>query len=317
MTRSPAGRWLSSPIPSGQSSSPPARAWRYVKSFYVKAYEDNLTGLSGMVAYNLLLSVLPLALLALFIASRVLVSDELERSVLEDLQELFPSTAQESLANALRRVRESGTGFGIAALVTSLWIGGSFWGAMDTAFCRIYHLECRTWLQQKRFALLMVVVVLLLMGATVAVPTLQSVLVEGAGDLPFGLGSARGVLVAGSLVAGLLLLFGLLCIVYWAVPNDRLPWRGVWPGALGATIAISIVDYSFPFYLSSVSNFTQFASGIVFIVIVLLWFYAIAIIILSGGVINAMRCAEPGPEGEVETAAPTPGPAAPATPPVP
>src|SRR3954466_14275766 len=58
------------------------RFGRAIKTFYVKAYEENLTGLSGMVAYNLLLSLFPLALLALFIASRVLQSGELETSAL-------------------------------------------------------------------------------------------------------------------------------------------------------------------------------------------------------------------------------------------
>ena len=43
-----------------------------VASFWGKAYEDNLTGLSSMVAYNLLLSIFPLALVALFIAGRIL-----------------------------------------------------------------------------------------------------------------------------------------------------------------------------------------------------------------------------------------------------
>ncbi len=50
---------------------------RVIKDFFSKANEDNLTGLAGMVAYNLLLSVFPLALLALFIAGRVLQSAEL------------------------------------------------------------------------------------------------------------------------------------------------------------------------------------------------------------------------------------------------
>jgi membrane protein len=69
------------------------RAWAGLKHFYRKAYEDNLTGLSGMVAYNLLLSVFPLALLALFIAGRLIESSDLEQSILQDLQQLFPSAA--------------------------------------------------------------------------------------------------------------------------------------------------------------------------------------------------------------------------------
>jgi membrane protein len=265
------------------------RAWRGLKTFYWKAYEDNLTGLSGMVAYNLLLSLFPLALLALFIAGRILESDELRASVLEDLQTLFPDAAEETLTDALRRIESSSTGFGIVALVTSVWFGSSFWGALDTAFCRIYHMECRGWVSQKRFALLMLAVVLLFMVATVAVPTAQSILVSGAENLPFGLDDYRATVYGLTLATGLALLFAILCLIYWAVPNRFVPWRAVWPGAAAATVAIGVVDYVFPAYLSSISSIAKVGTTLVFIVIVLLWFYAVAIIILGGAIVNAMR----------------------------
>jgi len=274
------------PKPAGKRHRSP---WRTLKDFYVKAYEDNVTGLSGMVAYNLLLSVFPLALLALFIAGRVLESGDLERSILKDLQGLFPAASESNLAEALDNVRNSSTQFGVVALVTSIYLGSSFWGALDTAFCRIYHVECRPWLQQKRFALAMLVVVLLFMAATVAVPFLQSLLRSGADDLPLGLSEVNGLIIAVSLAAGLALLFLILCLIYLTVPNRRLPWRAIWPGALGATFAIGIVDLAFPTYLSTVSTIARFGSLFVFVVIVLIWFYALAIILLGGAVVNAMR----------------------------
>jgi len=263
--------------------------WRATKDFYVKAYEDNLTGLSGMVAYNLLLSVFPLALLALFIAGRVLESGDLERSILQDLQQLFPSATDETLTRALDRIRNSSTSFGVVALVTSIYFGSSFWGALDTAFCRIYHVRCRSWLEQKRFSLGMLVFVLLFMAATVAVPTLQSLLVSGTNDLPLGLSEVRGLTVGLTLAAGLLITFLILCLIYLTVPNRRIPWRAVWPGALGATAAIGVVDYGFPFYLSNVTAIGRFGTTFVFVLIVLIWFYALASIILGGAVLNAMR----------------------------
>ncbi len=262
---------------------------RVVKDFYKKAYEDNLTGLSGMVAYNLLLSVFPLALLALFIAGRLLESTDLEQSVLQDLRQLFPTATDTTLTRTLERVRDSSTSFGVVALVSSVWIGSSFWGALDTACCRIYHVRCRSWLEQKRFALAMLVVVLLFIAATVAVPTLQSLLVSSADDLPLGLSEVDGLVFAVTLAAGVLLLFAILCLIYWAVPNRSLPWRAIWPGALGATGAIGVIDYAFPFYLSNVNTAAQFGTTFVFVVIILIWFYALAIIILSGAIINAMR----------------------------
>ena len=275
------------PAPAGESHRSPLRV---IKDFFSKAFEDNLTGLAGMVAYNLLLSVFPLALLALFIAGRVLQSAELEQSILQDLRGLFPNITDVTLTRALDRVRGSSTGVGVVALVASIYIGSSFWGAMDTAFCRIYHMRCRGWLEQKRFSLAMLVVVLLFMAATVAVPAIQSVLARGAGDLPFGLAEVTGLLFAVSLLVSLLLVFLVLCIIYWAVPNNRpMPWRAIWPGAVAATLAIGIVDYGFPLYLSTISTVGAFTTIFVFVLIVLVWFYILAIVILGGAVLNAMR----------------------------
>jgi len=85
------------------------------------------------------------------------------------------------------------------------------------------------------------------------------------------------------------LLFLILCVIYWSVPNRFVPWRAVWPGATGATLAIAVIDYAFPFYLSNVSTLAGFGSAFTFFLIVLLWFYVLAFIILAGATVNAMR----------------------------
>jgi membrane protein len=248
-----------------------------------------------MVAYNLLLSILPLALLSLFIAGQIVESNALEQSVIRDLRKIFPGAAEHTVANALNRVETSSTSIGIAALITSIWIGASFWGALDTAFCRIYHFRCRSWWEQKRFALAMLVVAIVFIAATIAVPALQSILVQGAKQLPFGLNHVRGLVFTLTLVAGLVLVFAILCLIYWAVPNGQIPWRAIWPGAALATLTIGLVDYAFPFYLSRVSSFAKLGTTLVFILIVLLWFYTVAIIILGGATVNAMRVASERP----------------------
>ena len=256
--------------------------------FWEKAYKDNVTGLAAMVAYNLLLSVFPVALISLFVAGQILSSPELERSVLDDLQELFPSAANTTLTEALQEVRDSSTTAGIIALVASLYVGTSFWGALDTAFCRIYELPCRSWVRQKLFGLGMLGLVLLFFVATVAMPAMQSLLFSHKDDLPFGL-SDRNALYTITLGIGFLITFFALATIYRTVPNTAVAWHGVWPGALGATVAIGIIDYAFPFYLTNVSAFAGLRTTIVFVLIVLIWFYALAIIILGGGVVNELR----------------------------
>ena len=263
--------------------------WWAAREFLRKAWYENFTGSSAMVAYNLLLAIFPLGLLALFVFGQVLESPRLEAIAVRDLRDLFPAVADSTIRETLDGVRRSSTSFGIFALVASLWIGSSFWGALDTAFSQIYHVKPRSWIEQKRFGVAMIVVVLLFMAATVFVPTVQSIFVSGANDLPFGLAEIQGLIFVLTLGGGLLVLFALYCLVFWTVPNRRVPWRAVWPGALGATVATGIVDYGFPLYLTRVSTLAQASSTFVFILVVLIWFYVLAAILLGGAIVNAIR----------------------------
>lgn len=271
------------------------RAFGAVRRFWRLAWNANITGLSAMVAYNMLLGIIPVALLGLFVAGQVLRSGAVEHSVLGDLREVFPGTAEDTLNALLAEIKDSTASTGVLALIASAWIASSFWGSLDTAFSRIYGCPARSWLEQKRFALMMIGVVLVFMIATVAVPIGQSLLNAGEAHLPFDLARVKTVVYAISLTVSILLLFGCLSVIYARVPNRRVPWRAVWPGALGATLAIGAVDYGFPAYLSRISTIARFGTTIVFVLIMLAWFYALALIILGGGVLNALRLAGASP----------------------
>jgi membrane protein len=262
---------------------------RAVHRFWRIAWDANITGLASMIAYNMLLGIIPIALLGLFIAGHVISSGAVEHSVVTDLREVFPGTAERTLDSLLDEVRTSTTSTGVLAIVASLWLGSSFWGALDTAFTRIYGGPSRSWWRQKRFALSMLIVVLLFMVATVAVPTAQSILRAGASVLPFDLAHVAGLVYIASLALSLAILFICLVIIYSRVPHRKMGWHAVWPGALGATVAIGIVSYAFPAYLSNISTIARFGTTIVFILIMLGWFYVLALIILGGAIVNAMR----------------------------
>jgi membrane protein len=262
---------------------------RWTRAFWNRAYKENITGLSGMVAYNLMLAVFPFALLVLFIFGQVVNSPDVEHSVILDIRRLFPNIEQDTLQHSIDRVRASSTTIGIAAIIGGIWIGASFWGAMDTAFCRIYHVQCRSWVEQKRFALVMLLGLLLLLLASVTVPTVESAVLTRAEDLPFGLsdfGATRTTIVV---LGGLLATFLIIAAIYWAVPKGHMPWRSVWPGALFFALVTSAGNYVFPLYLTSVSDLHRIGGTIGFILIALVWFYAISLAMLAGAVINSLR----------------------------
>ncbi|HWL49348.1 MAG TPA: YihY/virulence factor BrkB family protein [Acidimicrobiia bacterium] len=261
----------------------------WLRAFWHRAYRENVTGLSAMVAYNLMLAVFPFALLVLFVFGQVLKIQGVETGVLDDLQRLFPNVEEGTLTDVLERIEDNSTTIGIAAFLGSLWIGASFWGAMDTAFCRIYHVECRGWVEQKRFSFTMLVVVLLLIAASIVLPAMEAALVSGTDHLPLGLSDIKAIDTVLLLGAALLGTFAICCVIFWAVPKGHMPWRDVWPGAAFVTVAAGIANWAFPFYLSNVSNLSHFGSTAGFVLIALLWFYLLSLALLAGAVINSLR----------------------------
>jgi membrane protein len=272
-----------------REASAPRRPHRDLRAFWHRAYEENITGMAAMVAYNLVLALFPFALLVLFIFGRILQSQDVETGVLNDLQRLFPAVELNTLDDVLKRIRDSSTTIGVAAAIGALWIGTSFWGAMDTAFCRIYHVDCRGWLEQKRFAIVMLLVVTLFLAASVVIPTLEAILVSSASDLPFGLARINGIANVLLLIAALLATFVLFCVIYYFVPKGHVPWHAVWPGALFVTVTTAIANAVYPFYLAQVSSVGELGGTIGFVLIALVWFYLVSLAMMAGAVINALR----------------------------
>ena len=261
----------------------------WLKAFWNRAYRENVTGLSAMVAYNLMLAVFPFALLVLFVLGQTLKIHGVEERVVSDLQRLFPNTESSTLADALAKIENNSTTIGIAAFAGSLWIGASFWGAMDTAFCRIYHVECRGWWEQKRFSFAMLFVVLLFIAASLFVPAIESAVVSSTDQLPFGLSNIKAIDTAIVLAAALLVTFLICTVIYWAVPKGHMPWRAVWPGALFVAVGAGLANWLFPIYLANVSSLSRFGSTLGFILIALLWFYILSLALMAGAVINSLR----------------------------
>ncbi len=264
------------------------RSARFLRSFWERAYRENITGLAAMVAYNLALAIFPFVLLLLFIFSRVIENPDIEASVIRDLQSIFPAAEQDSLTSVVDRIRESSATIGVIAAIGAIWIGASFWGAMDTAFCRIYHVECRGWVEQKRFGLVMLVVVTAFLAASVVIPIAEGVLTSTSDDLPFGLDEIGGLRSLAVLAVALAISFAICAVIYYVVPKGHVPWRGVWPGALFVTVTTAIANAAFPFYLTE-SSIDQLGGALGFILVALLWFYVVALALMAGAVINALR----------------------------
>ena len=86
------------------------RQWKHfpwLQAFWTRAYQENVTGLSAMVAYNLMLAIFPFAFLVLFVFSQILRINGVEAGIINDLQALFPDAEQDTLDNILGSIRNN------------------------------------------------------------------------------------------------------------------------------------------------------------------------------------------------------------------
>src|SRR4051794_41257992 len=110
------------------------RPW--LRAFWNRAYRENVTGLSAMVAYNLMLAVFPFALLVLFIGGQVLKIGGVEAGVVDDLQRLLPQAGQHKRSDVVHRGQGKSGKVGIAALFGSVLVRASLWGGVGTRLLR-------------------------------------------------------------------------------------------------------------------------------------------------------------------------------------
>lgn len=85
---------------------------------------------------------------------------------------------------------------------------------------------------------------------------------------------------------GTLFLYLFFLLLYRVVPSIRLSWKKVFPGAIFATIGWQVVSIGFAKYVI-ISSYSLFYGQLGNIIVLMVWFYLTAVVLLIGGLINA------------------------------
>ncbi|HWI46912.1 MAG TPA: YihY/virulence factor BrkB family protein, partial [Rummeliibacillus sp.] len=85
-----------------------------------------------------------------------------------------------------------------------------------------------------------------------------------------------------------ILIFIVLTLMYWTMPNIKLYLRSVLIGALFSTVAWLFVSYCFSYYINNFANYSATYGSIGGIIILMLWLYVTGIILMVGGQLNAI-----------------------------
>ena len=104
-------------------------------------------------------------------------------------------------------------------------------------------------------------------------------------------------------LAGFLFAFFTFALIYKVTPYIETRWRQVLPGALLGAAVFELGKRGFLFYLGRVANFEAVYDSLSSIIVLLLWLYVSALVLLLGAEYNIVRRqARTGVNGAGDTA---------------
>lgn len=270
--------------PGGQLRLIGLATWRGVGELY---NSDGLTH-AASVAYYALISLFPILLLSLAILGEV-TSDAGERDgVVRFVFRYFPRQF-DFITGQLDSFQTAPVSFGAGGIIMLVWASTGVFNALTSAVNHAWGVEKRrSFLKHRLVAFLMLVSAggVLLLGLVLAsVVRLAETSRFGASisQAPW-VGWATGV--TGNYAASVLLI---LCValVFYFIPNTKVRFRDVWPGAIAVGILWRVAFSLFAWYASDLATWNVIHGSIAAVVVFLIWIYVSVVILLYGVEVTA------------------------------
>ncbi|WP_332872524.1 YihY/virulence factor BrkB family protein [Pontibaca salina] len=274
----------------------PAKGWKDIAMrLKCKVTEDHVTLISAGVAFYALLALFPAITAFIAIAGLVLDPSDIVAQ-LDDLSGFLPADVSEIVIGQAQKVAGSETGgLGLAAIggiLIALYSASKGVGSLLEGLNVAYdEKEKRGFIKLKALTfgltLLLIIGFILAIGLTLALPAVLGLLPLGAG--------AKFTVTAGSLIVMLILLLLGLSVMYCVGPSrDRPEWKWVTPGAVSACLLWIAASAGFSTYVSNFSSYNESFGSLAGIIVLLLWLWISALVVLLGAEINAAIEAQTG-----------------------
>ncbi|MBT3208498.1 MAG: YihY/virulence factor BrkB family protein [Bacteroidetes bacterium] len=258
--------------------------------FFVKGLVNgSLTTRASAVAFSFFLAIFP-AIIFFFTLIPYIPINNFQQELLMLLESILPQNAylafKETLTDIVTKQRGGLLSFGVIAALIFSTNGIS---SMIDAFNASHHeIETRTWIAQRLISIVLVLILSLLITTAIILivfsQTAMTYLVE---QNILELNFTFYLLSIGKWLIIVALFFFAISFLYYFAPAKKRKWRFISAGSTLATILTIIVSFLFSFYINNFGQYNKLYGSIGTLLVILLWFYINAIILLTGFELNA------------------------------
>ena len=261
------------------------KLWKYIRKIGDGVRDDYISAFSAQTAFYIMLSFVPFVILFLTMAKLLPYTQADFTRVLVSVvpAELHPYAI--SIVNDLYR-KANGTVVSISG-VTALWSASRGIMSLSNGLNVVYKIkETRNYLVIRGIAMLytffMVLALILVLVLFVFGNSLYDVIVVYA---PFLNDLADLVIHIRTAVA--IVVFTLFfMVVYKVLPNTKIRFRKVWPGAVFTSVTWVALSFLFSIYIEMFTNFSYMYGSLAGIAIAMLWLYTSMYLIFLGAEMN-------------------------------
>ena len=265
----------------------------FFRRLYAKGFEEeDLLSSAAQVAYFFLFALFPLLLFLVSIFGIVLgTAGDLKSEMFNYLRQTMPSSAYELVQKTIEEVTQSSNSgkltFGI---LVALYSASAGIDSIRIALNGVYNLtEQRPWWKTKLISLTMTlglgILVTLALGIVLYGSKFTNLLLNTINipiESPFILGVLQFVIAA-------VVLITIFALLYNYLPLHRdSKWVWISPGAVVGIVLWLSLSFAFRLYLSYFNTYDKTYGSLGAVMILMLWLYLTALVILIGGAVNAV-----------------------------
>lgn len=265
---------------------------RFFVGVYQKTLNTDIFSRAAQVAFYFSFSLFPLLFFLVSLFGIVLESTEgLKAELFTYVRQVMPWTAFELVRKTVEEIIDSSSSSKLTlGLAITLWSASAGIDSIRSALNAVYELrETRWWWKTKAQSLAITLILILLVAVVLGIvfygwQAAQTLL----GYLGFQVTSPL-LLVSIQWISILLVMLFACEVIYNLLPNFRkLHWTWVTPGSIVAIVLWLLLTRGFRLYLEYFNSYNKAYGSLGAVIILMLWLYLTAIVIMVGGVINGV-----------------------------
>lgn len=247
-------------------------------------YSKELGILPAGLAYSFVLALIPIISLIFYLVTTINVSADF---IMNFINNTFP----EGVTNLIQPVFiENLSVSSLVTLILGLIVTVNGFSAMIIASNTIYEIDNAPVIKRLFKSLILSIILIILITFMVFVPLLGNSIIK--------LLSLLGTFISDNeylvnvlyfilrVPVALLVVFVLVKLIYIIAPDQHIPSKSTTPGALFTTISWVVLTVGFSYYINNIARYDRVYGNLANVVIIMLWFYFLAYILVLGMIIN-------------------------------